>query len=319
MNSGDKRILIVNNLIGTLQSNLVLNFKDVIKDVYNAWKRIDNSDTTEMVKPRCIIKNKINYNKINNNNLYSLEECNTNKFYLYHVFMSNDKDNKYIIVAGNYEYSSQQEAKNAILDEINKLNGLPFNDFLPLGSILYEVNNSYNNTAKARIINVNGSNYYKLIKKDLVSSSITYKKENSGGTSNNDLINIYGNKILEFALNKLQNLISRDIDNFITRKEITIPPVGDTNLNVIFGSQITGFYEIFDKNNPEIAMILFLKQNLNSIEPDINITSYTSKIITNKSDSSGSNFLAVYIENGVVSFKNLTKTDNINLVIYRKI
>jgi len=319
MNSGDKRVLVINNLIGTLQADLVLNFKDVIKDVYNSWKRVDNFDTTEMVKPRCIIKNKINYNKINSNNLYSLEECNTNKFYLYHVFMSNDKDNKYIIVAGNYEYGSQQEAKNAILDEINKLNGLPFNDFLPLGSILYEVNNNYNNTAKARIINVNGSNYYKLIKKDLVSSAITYKKENSGGTSNNDLINIYGNKILEFALNKLQNLTSRDIDNFITRKEITIPPVGDTNLNVIFGSQITGFYEIFDKNNPEIAMILFLKQNLNSIEPDINITSYTSKIITNKSDSSGSNFLAVYIENGVVSFKNLTKTDTINLVIYRKI
>lgn len=323
----DKRVIIIPEIINTSSENILQTTlqKEAIRDINNAWRRIDNT-TTDFVKNRCIIQNnKINYNKFLNG-LFSLEICN-NKFYLYHIFMSNDKDNKYIIISGNYEYDSVEEAKNSIMDEINKLNGLPFNDFLSLGSIVFEVNDSYTNTAKARIVNINGNNYYKLIKKDLVSISNNLALANTlreSTTNNNnlinntDLINLYGNKILEYALNKLQNLVNRDIDNFITRREIVLNNNESSSITNIFGTQITGSYEVFDKNNPEIGMILFLKQSTDiNTDPTVNITSYSSKILPNSAGDNAS--LGVYIDgNRLVNFKNIG-TETLNLVIYRKI
>ena len=333
INDGDKRIIIATEFIDISESTLseYLYFKDTIKDIYNAWRRVDNF-SNENIKSRCLIQNnKINYNKFNNN-VYSLETCIDNKFYLYHVFMTNDKDNKYMIVVGNNEFSSKEEAKNNVLDEINKLSGLPFNDFLPLGTLIYEVNSNYLNSAKARIVNINGNNYYKLIKKDLVTTSYSInntnnqiiKKENTNLLNNTDLINLYGNKILEYALNKLQDVVNRDIDNFITRKEITLSANGGTsNINTIFGAQITGSYEIFDKNNPDIGLFLFLKQNATStntnIDPDVNITSFSNLIIPSSTNASQIDALiGVYINNYFINFKNFSN-NNINLVIYRKL
>jgi hypothetical protein len=337
LNSGDFRVIKTQQITYNTQESEIssfLNLQDAVKDIYNSWRKIEDSTDTEAVKNRCIIVNgKINYNKYENG-FYTLQNCNDNKFYLYHIFMNNDKDNKYCVIAGNYEYNTKEEAKNSIIEEINKLNGLPFNDFLPLGTIVYEVNSAYMNSAKARIININGNNYHKLIKKDLISGStffnnnnnITTKKENVNNNNNllnnTDLINLYGNKILEYALNKLQSLSSRDIDGFITRQEIVLLSGATTDISVIFGSQITGSYEIFDKNNPEIGMILFLKQNATSANPnqnpDVNITSYTSLILPSKTESSASDLLGVYIENYLVNFKNFSDS-TINLVIYRKI
>lgn len=336
LNSGNFRIIKTSQITYNTQESEIssfLNLKDAIKDVYNSWRKNEDNTDTEAVKNRCLIfNNKINYNRYLNG-FYTLQNCVDNKFYLYHIFMTNDKDNKYFIISGNYEYSTKEEAKNSILEEINKLSGLPFNDFLPLGTIIYEVNSNYTNSAKARIVNVNGNNYHKLIKKDLVSSnsvlnnnnnisnSNTIKKENSL-LNNTDLINLYGNKILEYALNKLQSLSSRDIDSFITRQEIVLLSGAVTDIGAIFGSQITGSYEIFDKNNPEIGCVLFLKQNATgdnpNQNPDVNITSYTSLILPSKIESSNNDLLGIYIENYLVNFKNFSD-ETINLVIYRKI
>jgi GR25 family glycosyltransferase involved in LPS biosynthesis len=332
INSGDKRIIKSPVFIEASEEDLVdyLEFKTSIKDIYNAWLRYDNLSINETIKNRCLINNnKINFNKFVNNG-YSLDICNDNKFYLYHIFMTNDKDDKYFIIVGNYEYSSKEEAKNNILEEINKLNGLPFNDFLSLGTIIFEANSQYGNSAKARIVNINGNNYYKLIKKDLVAVSVNNyisqanKKDNSSQLLNNtDLINLYGNKILEYALNKLQNLTSRDIDNFIVRKEITLTSNSTINLSTIFGAQITGSYEIFDRNDPELSMLMFLTQKATSIdpnqEPEVNITSFSNFIIPTSNNSTQTEArLGVYIDNYIVNFKNF-KASSINLVIYRKI
>ena len=333
INNTDKRIIKTSEFIDIPESTLseYLQFKDTIRDIYNAWKKVDNL-SLESVKSRCLIQSgRINYNKFENNS-YSLETCTDSKFYLYHIFMTNDKDNKYIVVVGNNEYSSKEEAKNNIIDEINKFCGLPFNDFLPLGTLIYEVNGIYENSARARIVNINGNNYYKLIKKDLVivntiksTNNLQINKKDNNLLNNTDLINLYGNKILEYALNKLQNVVNRDIDNFITRKEITLSANGGTtNINIIFGAQITGSYEIFDKNNPEIGMILFLKQNASSlninVSPDVNITSFSNLIIPSSNNISQTDaLLGIYIDNNnFVNFKNFSN-DTINLVIYRKI
>ena len=333
LNSGNFRIIKSSQVTYTSQESEIssfLNLKDAIKDVYNSWRKIEDTTDTEAVKNRCLIfNNKINYNRYLNG-FYTLQNCDDEKFYLYHIFMTNDKDNKYFIISGNYEYITKEEAKNSILEEINKLSGLPFNDFLPLGTIIYEVNANYANSAKARIVNINGNNYHKLVKKDLISinsfsninnlASTTIKKENNL-LNNSDLINLYGNKILEYALNKLQSLSSRDIDSFITRQEIVLLSGATTDISAIFGSQITGSYEIFDKNNPEIGCVLFLKQNATgdnpNQNPDVNITSYTSLILPSKTSNTG--LLGVYIENNyLLSFKNFS-SETINLVIYRKI
>jgi hypothetical protein len=63
INSGDKRIIKSTKLTEVPQENLFdyFEFKNSIKDIYNAWIRYDNLSINENVKNRCLINN----NKIN--------------------------------------------------------------------------------------------------------------------------------------------------------------------------------------------------------------------------------------------------------------
>lgn len=99
------------------------------------------------------------YNQLVSGN-WQLTQVSNNQFVLVHIFATNDKDNPIVGVQGIAEYGSTSGARTGALSEIASLSGIPFAEFVALGSVIFETANTYSNTPKARVRSTDtGANY----------------------------------------------------------------------------------------------------------------------------------------------------------------
>ena len=90
---------------------------------------------------------------------WQLTEVANNSFVLVHFFGTNDKETPVIGIQGIAEYGNITAARNAASTEITSLSGLPFAEFVPIGSVIFETATGYTNTPKARVRSIDGADY----------------------------------------------------------------------------------------------------------------------------------------------------------------
>lgn len=91
---------------------------------------------------------------------WSLSEVPNNNFVLVHFFGTNDVNNPVVGIQGINTYTSISNARAGANTEIASLTGLPFAEFVPIGTVIFETSNSYSNTPKARVRQTDtGDNY----------------------------------------------------------------------------------------------------------------------------------------------------------------
>lgn len=123
-----------------------------------------------------------------NGTSWSLNQVPNNSFVLVHIFATNDVNNPVVGIQGIATYTSISGAREGANTEITSLTGLPFAEFVPIGSVIYETALSYPNVPKARVrttdtgdnyVDFRGSNIYSptagiaLLLDNLVDVSIT--------------------------------------------------------------------------------------------------------------------------------------------------
>lgn len=90
---------------------------------------------------------------------WQLTEMSNTNFILVHFFGTNDVNNKVIGVVGTQQYSSRSAARTGANSEISNLQDLPFTEFVPIGTVIFQSNN-YSNAVKARVVQTDlGENY----------------------------------------------------------------------------------------------------------------------------------------------------------------
>jgi hypothetical protein len=89
---------------------------------------------------------------------WQLTQVASNKFVLVHLFATNDIENKIVGIQGINQYNDAPAARNAASTEITTLSDLPFAEFVPIGTVIFQTN-TYANAIDARIVNINGANY----------------------------------------------------------------------------------------------------------------------------------------------------------------
>lgn len=92
--------------------------------------------------------------------VWSLAEVDSNKFMLIHVFATNDIEFPMVCILGQDQYASKAAARAAAVTELQNLAGLPFAEFAPVGSVIYETSGSYTNTPKARVVSTDTGEDY---------------------------------------------------------------------------------------------------------------------------------------------------------------
>lgn len=92
---------------------------------------------------------------------WQLTEANNSAYVLVHIFATNDKDNSIVGIQGTSQHTSISDARNAASSEISSLSGLPFAEFVAIGSVIFNTASSFSNTPKAVVtsINVGGTAY----------------------------------------------------------------------------------------------------------------------------------------------------------------
>jgi hypothetical protein len=75
---------------------------------------------------------------------WQLTELGNGDFVLVHLFATNDVDSGVVAIQGQASYNSQSAARTAAIDEINSLTGLPFEEFVPIGSVILQTDNFAN-------------------------------------------------------------------------------------------------------------------------------------------------------------------------------
>jgi len=90
---------------------------------------------------------------------WQLTEVANNAFVLVHFFGTNDKENPIVAIQGIDTYGNVTAARLAASTEITSLSGLPFAEFVAVGSVVFESADGYTNTPKAIVRSVNGGDY----------------------------------------------------------------------------------------------------------------------------------------------------------------
>jgi len=98
------------------------------------------------------------YNQLSGGS-WSLQQVPNNNFVLVHIFATNDINNPVVGIQGINTYNDISAARLGALSEITTLSGLPFAEFVALGSVVFQTASSYSNIPKARVRSVNGGNY----------------------------------------------------------------------------------------------------------------------------------------------------------------
>lgn len=90
---------------------------------------------------------------------WQLTEISNNSFVLVHIFATNDKESPVVAIQGTASYGNVTAARLAASSEITSLSGLPFAEFVALGSVVFQSADAFTNTPKAAVVSVNGGNY----------------------------------------------------------------------------------------------------------------------------------------------------------------
>jgi hypothetical protein len=82
---------------------------------------------------------------------WQLTELGNNRYVLVHILATNDVNNPIVAIQGITEYQNKPAGRDAARLELNQLSGLPFEEFLPIGTLIVEARTAYTNAPKARI------------------------------------------------------------------------------------------------------------------------------------------------------------------------
>lgn len=105
------------------------------------------------------LNGRLPYNALNAG-VWSLSEVPNNQFVLVHFFATNDVNNPVVGIQGINTYNSISGARTGATVEIGSLSGLPFAEFVAIGSVIFETATGYLNTPKAKVRSTDtGANY----------------------------------------------------------------------------------------------------------------------------------------------------------------
>lgn len=123
-------------------------------------------------------------------NDWQLTEVTNNNFFFVHYLATNDINNPIVGILGINQYQNKPQGQAAASIEFNSLDGLPFQEYVPISTVIFEAKSSFTNTIKSRIVSTSdGFDYI-----DWSSAINTFNIIGTGGSSTNDeLIKISNN------------------------------------------------------------------------------------------------------------------------------
>ena len=92
--------------------------------------------------------------------VWQVAEVTSGNFVLMHFYATNDVNNPVISLMGQNEYTTVANARDGANSEIGEIGVLPYEEFIPLASVIFQTKDSYSNTVNSRIISTDAGEDY---------------------------------------------------------------------------------------------------------------------------------------------------------------
>lgn len=90
---------------------------------------------------------------------WQLTEVGEGHFVLMHFYATNDINHPVVAILGSSTYTTAENAKNGVNEEVALWMGMPFAEFTPIGAVIYQTSSSYTNAVKARVVSTSSGSY----------------------------------------------------------------------------------------------------------------------------------------------------------------
>ena len=91
---------------------------------------------------------------------WQLTEVDNNSFVLVHIYATNDINNPIFAIVGVNQYLKNKDAQEGANNEINQVGDLPFEELVPIATVIIETSDSFTNAVKSRVVSTDtGSDY----------------------------------------------------------------------------------------------------------------------------------------------------------------
>lgn len=154
-----------------------------------------------------------------------LDEVPNNQYVLIHVLATNDVEYPVVAICGN-TYNTKTAARDGANTELATITGLPFAEFVRLGTVIYQAADSYINTSKTRIVSTTDGGTY--IDYRLLETFTPLSYIDSGSTPVEIPANVVRGYYTEVSLTAYTPVIITHNLNLLNRNSVT---VGATYLN----------------------------------------------------------------------------------------
>lgn len=154
-------------------------------DTSNIW-RIDDTDEFPVITTGT---GRAAWNELTGGN-WQRTEVGDNNYVLGHIGVSNDTDRPFIVVIGQNDYTTKEQAESGVLTEINDLiiEGLPIEEFKFLGTIILQTGDAKGNSVKSSIEETdNGSDYVDLRGRVITRNGSSVSVTDHNSTANKEL------------------------------------------------------------------------------------------------------------------------------------
>jgi len=183
---------------------------------------------------------------------WQLTQIGNSEYVLVHFFGTNDKDNPVVGIQGINVYNSAASARIGANVEISSLSGMPFAEFVPIGSVIFESANSFGNAIKARVFPTDtGANYVDFRGTQLYTPAGTATTHGLlSGLNNDDHIQYLladGTRAMSGALNMGTHQINNVVDPSLAQDAATKNYVDSEITSAITGT--TSYFAGFDSTS----------------------------------------------------------------------
>ena len=158
------------------------------KDGASGYWRRDLASSIAPIKNAVAGNNRAAWNEYTGGVWTQTEVANLN-FVLVHIFATNDANQPIISIQGQADYNNIITAREGATVELNNLvtTGLPFKEFIPIGTIIYQTATAYNNAVKSRVRSTDdGDDYVDFRQFTLASTGSVNNHSNLAGLTNDD-------------------------------------------------------------------------------------------------------------------------------------
>lgn len=171
---------------------------------YNDVSKVKTADTFPIIQPGSVGADYDGVRLAHNTrdeatDIGDLVETRNGYFVNYHYFIMMGTDSTVVIVPGIKDYVTKNDAAQNASTEIDTImtDLASFKYYSPIGTVIYEANDSFTNVAKARIVSINVDEDYIDFRnaKQLFGTDVS---SNAGGSFHQDAFNVYndnGNKV----------------------------------------------------------------------------------------------------------------------------